>query len=296
VTRLSILHETRYDYERPVTFGEHRLLLRPRDSHAIRIVSASLALAPGGTTRWVYDALGNCVCLFQPRGEATGLSVTSRLVIERFPAPLSPLTLDDPRTAQPIVYDRTDRMLLEPFMAPATDDDDAVVLKWVRGWLRVDEPALDFVMRLNAGFKTAFAYRAREAEGVQPPSRTLALEAGACRDFAWLMIEGLRRLGFAARFVTGYLYSPALDRGGDDGVRGAGATHAWCEVFLPGLGWTEFDPTNGLAESPDLIPVAVTRTPDQAAPVSGAIIGDPGKTRLDVNVEVHVEDDLQAAA
>jgi transglutaminase-like putative cysteine protease len=298
VARLSILHETRYDYARPVGFGLHRLLVRPRDSHAIRLVSASLELSPGGDTRWVYDALGNCVCLLQPRGEATSLTVTSRLVIERFPAPLSPLTLDDPRTGQPIVYDRGDRTVLEPFMAPVTDDSDTSVLRWVRGEMRPEEPALDFVMRLNTDIHRNFGYSARVDEGVQSPGQTLALGSGACRDFAWLMVEALRRLGYAARFVTGYIYSARLDAGGDSSgaVRGAGATHAWCEVFLPGLGWTEFDPTNGLAESPDLIPVAVTRTPDQAAPVSGAIIGDPGQSMLSVNVGVHAEDSLQAAA
>jgi transglutaminase-like putative cysteine protease len=106
------------------------------------------------------------------------------------------------------------------------------------------------------------------------------------------MVEALRRLGYAARFVTGYLYSPSQRTG----VRGAGATHAWCEVFLPELGWTEFDPTNALAESPDLIPVAVTRTPAEAAPVSGAIYGDGGQSDLTVHVDVRPAQSLPAAA
>ena len=298
MTRLSILHETRYDYGRPVGFGPHRLLLRPRDSHAIRIVSASLELAPGGQTRWIYDALGNCVCWLQPMGQASSLIVTSRLLIERFPAPLAPMTLDDPRTVLPIVYDRSDRLVLEPFMAPAEDDPDDAVLRWARGKLRPEDTALDFVMRLNADIHAQFDYSARVAEGTQSPGETLSHRSGTCRDFAWLMVEALRRLGFAARFVTGYLYSAKLDpaRDAEAAVRGAGATHAWCEVFLPDLGWTEFDPTNGLAESPDLIPVAVTRTPDQAAPISGAIVGDPQGSTLTVKVSVHAGEHLQAAA
>jgi transglutaminase-like putative cysteine protease len=105
------------------------------------------------------------------------------------------------------------------------------------------------------------------------------------------MVEGMRRLGYAALFATGYIYSPGLG-----GVRGAGATHAWCEVFLPDLGWVEFDPTNGLAESPDLIRVATTRTPSQALPVSGAIIGDPGAARLHVSVDVSLLDARPEAA
>ena len=119
----------------------------------------------------------------------------------------------------------------------------------------------------------------------------MKLGAGTCRDFAWLMVEALRRLGYAARFVTGYLYCPS------DGVmRGAGATHAWCEVFLPALGWREFDPTNALAESPDLIPVAVARTPAEATPISGAIHGDGGQAGLAVHVDVRPAGPLREAA
>ena len=124
------------------------------------------------------------------------------------------------------------------------------------------EPALDFLMRLNRTIHDGFEYQARDQGAAQEPSHTVRMGSGTCRDFAWLMVEALRRLGYAARFVTGYLYSPARS-----GMRGAGATHAWCEVFLPDLGWTEFDPTNALVESPDLIPVAVTRTPAEAAPI-----------------------------
>src|SRR5690606_28362157 len=120
----------------------------------------------------------------------------------------------------------------------------------------------------------------RYEEGVQRPDFTVLQGSGTCRDFAWLMVEALRRLGYAARFVTGYLYSPDLASGR---VRGAGATHVWCEVFLPDFGWTEFDPTNALAESADLIPVAVSRTPSEAAPITGAIIGDPGFSNLEVH-------------
>jgi transglutaminase-like putative cysteine protease len=103
------------------------------------------------------------------------------------------------------------------------------------------------------------------------------------------MIETARRMGFAARFVTGYLYSP----GGTN--QGAGATHAWCEVFLPRLGWIEFDPTNGLVESRDLIRVAATRTPEEASPMKGEIVGKAG-SRMTVLVDVTQADGLSVAA
>lgn len=292
MARLKILHETRYDYDHPVSFGTHRLLIRPRDSHALRIVEASLYVTPPGPTRWTYDANGNCVCLFEPRGYSTSLSIISELVIDRFPAPLSPLRIDNPHTLTPIVYDREDHATLAPFMAPVTDDPDAVLLKWLRGLSeRMDEPALDFLLRVNSVIHQQFDYTNRYEEGVQSPLETLASGKGACRDLAWLMVEGMRRLGYAALFATGYIYSPSLG-----GVRGAGATHAWCEVFLPDLGWVEFDPTNGLAESPDLIRVATTRTPSQAMPVSGAIIGAPGAARLHVSVDVSLLDARPEAA
>lgn len=292
MARLSIRHETLYSYERPVRFAVHRLLVRPRDSHAIRVVETSLTLSPPGDTRWLYDALGNSVCCFTPQGEGRALSIVSNLVIERFPTPLARLQVADPQTATPIVYSPNDRAVLAPFIDPVTADADGALLGWLRRQMASPhEPALDFLMRLNRTIHDEFEYLSRDQGTAQEPGHTVRMGAGACRDFAWLMVETLRRLGYAARFVTGYLYSPARK-----GMRGAGATHAWCEVFLPELGWTEFDPTNALIESPDLITVAVTRTPAEAAPISGAIYGDGGHSELTVQVDVRQLDPLPAAA
>jgi transglutaminase-like putative cysteine protease len=292
MTRLTIRHETLYTYERPVRFAAHRLMVRPRDSHAIRVVEAHLTLSPPGETRWLYDALGNSICYFTPRNEARKLSIVSELVIDRFPAPLTAPRVKDPQTATPIVYTAADRMVLAPFLAAVSEDPDEVLLKWLRAQVvRPDEPALDFLLRLNRTIHDNFSYQVRDFGAAQEPAHTVGSGSGTCRDFAWLMVEALRRMGFAARFVTGYLYSP-----GHGDIRGAGATHAWCEVFLPDLGWTEFDPTNALAESADLIPVAVTRTPLEAAPVSGSIYGDGGASELKVHVDVRLADSLPAAA
>ena len=292
MVRLCIRHETLYTYERPVRFSTHRLLVRPRDSHATRVVDAHLTLSPNGETRWLYDALANSVCCFTPKGESASLSIVSHLTIERFPASLMRRDVADPQTVTPIVYAAADRLVLAPFAEPVTEDADGKLLGWLRdqvGSLR--EPALDFLLRLNRTIHAEFEYSARDQGAAQDPSDTVAIRSGTCRDFAWLMVEALRRLGYAARFVTGYLYSPKTAA-----VRGAGATHAWCEVFLPELGWTEFDPTNALAESPDLIPVAVTRTPTEAAPVSGAIYGDGGHSTLTVHVDVRPAETIPAAA
>ena len=293
MSRLKIRHETLYTYSAPMTFGPWRLLMRPLDTHAIRIVDASLELSPSGDTRWSYDAYGNCICFFQPGAPSNELRVVSNLVIERFPAPLAEPTVDNPNSRLPIVYQPTDRAVLEPFIIPAnTEAAGGEHMAWLRGLLGpADEPAFDVLQRINANIHETFSYGARDELGVQTPTETLQRRAGTCRDFAWLMIESLRSLGFAARFVTGYLYSPRLAA---SPVRGAGATHAWCEVFLPDLGWIEFDPTNGLVESPDLIRVGVTRTPAEASPMMGNALGE-GTCSLTVAVDVDLVDAFEQA-
>jgi transglutaminase-like putative cysteine protease len=130
--------------------------------------------------------------------------------------------------------------------------------------------------------KQTFNYRARYEEGTQTAAETLALGSGTCRDFAVLMMEALRSFGLATRFVTGYLYDDASGT-----TRGGGSTHAWCSVYLPGAGWVEYDPTNGLVAGANLIRVGVTREAGQALPISGGFIGnavDPTGLHVDVSV------------
>lgn len=292
MSRLSIRHETRYEYERPVSFGQHRLLVRPRDGHSLRLLEASLELSPPGATRWTYDALGNCVCWYQPAGQARVLKIVSQLTLERYPAPLIPI--DNPHSTFPVTYEPSDRLVLTPFTLPASEDQHQVLLTEVRSLVgQPAEPVLDYIQRMNRAIYQKLIYGERYEEGVQPPAVTLGARQGTCRDFAWLMVEGLRTLGIAARFVTGYLYDPMQGHGS---VRGGSSTHAWCEAFLPGLGWTQFDPTNGLAESAELIPVAISRRPPEAAPVSGTLIGDPGARHLHVDVDVRLIEPNEASA
>ena len=291
--RLKIRHESTYAYDRPVTFGDWRLLMRPLDTHATRLISASLE-APPSDTKWVYDAYGNCVCFLKPRAASDRLSVVNNLVVDRYPSPLAPVDIENPRSAAPIVYDMADRIILAPFIAPASDDADKRYLDWLRSKMdAADEPALDLLKRINQAIHDDFTYGVRDEPGTQSPAQTLGRGAGTCRDFAWLMIESVRRLGFAARFATGYLHSP------NQTVRGAGATHAWCEVFLPDLGWIEFDPTNALVEDSSLIRVAATRTFQEADPMNGSIYGEAScelTVAVDVDlVEVAAPDEDEAA-
>jgi transglutaminase-like putative cysteine protease len=134
----------------------------------------------------------------------------------------------------------------------------------------------------------------REESGVQDPIKTLRTGSGSCRDFAVLMMEAVRSLGLAARFVTGYLYLPE-DRRAER--VGGGATHAWMEVYVPGAGWVEFDPTNGIIGNHDLIRVAVVRDPRQAVPISGTWTGSPSDDLgMTVEVEVTADPDISATS
>ena len=145
---------------------------------------------------------------------------------------------------------------------------------------------------MTAGNSESFSYSRRTDPGTQLPVQTLALRRGTCRDFALLMIEACRSLGFAARFVTGYIYVPARDIGPT--LRGGGATHAWVQVFLPGAGWVEFDPTNGIVGNRDLIRVGVARDPKQAVPLWGSYDGSASDFES-MSVQVNVTtDDLGA--
>ena len=144
--------------------------------------------------------------------------------------------------------------------------------------MRTDGPTRtrELLVKMNQNIRETMSYQARDEEGTQTPLQTLKLESGSCRDFALLMMEAVRRMGMAARFVSGYLYDPSLDSVATPGkaaTLGAGSTHAWLQVYLPGAGWVPFDPTNNLLGGHQLIRVGVARDPSQAAPISGSWYG-----------------------
>jgi transglutaminase-like putative cysteine protease len=283
MARLRIRHESVYTYSAPVRFSRWRLLVRPIDTHANRLIEATLE-APPSQIKWTNDAYGNSVCFLTPNDESAELRVVNNLVVDRYPAPLAQVSVDDPCSATPIVYHLSDRAALTPFIGPTTDDDDKRYRDWLQTQLPLPgEPAVAYLTRLTKAIQADFEYAVRWEEGTQSPAETVGRMGGTCRDFAWLMIESVRRLGFAARFATGYLYSPGVT------VRGAGSTHAWCEVFLPDLGWIELDPTNGLVESEALIRVAATQTWREADPMNGPVFGD-ATCQVNVGVDVDLVD------
>lgn len=296
--RMTVRHTTRYAYAAPVAFGEHRLMLRPRDSHDIRLVAATLTLSPPASLRWVHDVFGNSIAFARFAEPAEALEITSELVIERYALDRPPAMLDPAAARYPFVYSPDDRADLGRLLELHHPDPKGELLAWARGFVAGDTTdTLALLADINLGIKNGFAYEARDAEGTQPPLETLARGAGTCRDFAFLMVEALRALGVGARFVSGYLYDPALDGGADQGAVGAGATHAWVDAYLPGAGWVEYDPTNGLVGATSLIRVAVAREPGQAIPIVGSFTGEGGAfTGMTVEVAVTAEREPAAAA
>jgi len=283
---LTVRHATTYTYARPVTFGQHRLMLRPRDSHDLRLVSAELTLSPPGNTRWLHDVFGNSVALVDFTAPAQKLSIVSALKIERYglAGPVFPIAPE--AEFYPFVYSSSDRVDLGRLLEQHYPDPDGVLARWADGFV-TSRPmrTLDLLTNMNAALQPHIVYGERHELGTQTPAETLQRKAGACRDFAMVFIEAARYLGFGARFVSGYLYDPALDKG--SATQAVAATHAWAEVYLPGAGWIEYDPTDVLIAGDTLIRVAVTRDPSQAIPITGSYHGAPADF-LDMKVEVTV--------
>lgn len=289
--KVQVVHTTEYRYMRPVRITPHRLMLRPRDSHDLRLLDATLGLSPpAATTRWAHDVFGNSTA-FVDFGEieTDRLRIVSTLDLEHFPVrtDLPPILSAE---TYPFRYAREELPDLAPLIRQQAPDPAGRVKAWAIRFLNGAGPTrtLEMLSTMTRAIKADFRYEARESEVRNLPGATLATGSGTCRDFALLMMEAARSLGLAARFISGYLYDEALVDSADP-VVGGGATHAWCAVYLPRAGWVEFDPTNGLIAGRNLIRVAVARTPQQALPITGGYIGAENDfAGLTVNVEVAV--------
>lgn len=277
--RYDITHTTVYRYRQPVRFGEHRVMFRPRDSHDLRVLATDLVVSPPSRVRLIQDPHSNSVALVQPLSSANELKIVCTFSIEHAHSNNLELPLSPSAEIFPFAYSLEDRYDLEHYLRPNHDDPKGALTAWSRQFLRTDGPTgtRDMLVAMNQHIRANFTYSNRHEEGTQSPLETLDRGSGSCRDFALLMMEAGRRLGVATRFVSGYLYDPALDGGSAGGTTvGAGFTHAWLQAYLPGAGWVPFDPTNNILGSNQLIRVGVSRDPAQAAPVSGSWFGESG--------------------
>lgn len=284
---VSINHTTRYRYHRDVAFGEHRILVRPRESYDQRVLSAGLEIDPEPQSlRWIQDVFGNAVAIATFSQRSDQLEIRGSAEVEHLPTGAEDIAVEPYAASYPFNYAAEDMPDLLRSIERQFADRDRALDEWAGRFLhgRAPIPTLDLLRDMTETIKRDFSYQRREEKGVQSPLETLRQGCGTCRDFAVLMMEAVRALGLAARFVSGYLYNEE----GTDARVGGHSTHAWVRVFLPGSGWIEFDPTNGIIGNRGLVRVAVARDPVQATPLSGTWEGARG-SQIDMSVDVHIK-------
>jgi transglutaminase-like putative cysteine protease len=284
---VTITHATVYHYRTEVALGPHRLMLRPRETRDLSLTSFDLKISPEARIDWSHDVAGNAVAMAQFDANTTMLSIRSRTCVE-LRAPVWPVfPIAAAAASYPFVYAPDDWTDLGALAVPQYADDGGRLSNWVERFVMArPTDTLSLLKDISNGITAGISYQIRETEGTQGPLETLDRGWGSCRDFAVLLAEAARTLGFGARLVSGYLFNPA---GEGVGSVDAGSTHAWVEVFVPGAGWIPFDPTNRSVGSTNLIPVAVARRIQQVAPVTGSFHGRPNDV-LSMEVSVDVED------
>lgn len=271
--RLKIVHQTQYAFTGLVQLLPHTLRLRPREGHELRIESSTLDISPAANLRWQRDVEGNSVATATFATQAKVLSIKSEIIIQQYDQAPHDFLVENYAVDYPFQYTEEDRVLLSPYMREKTVTGTNQLSGFVNQIWQSQENIQTFalLLRLNQRIYQTLTYRRRDEEGVQTPEQTLACGSGSCRDSACLFMAAARELGFAARFVSGYIHSNAE-------IVLSGSTHAWAEVFIPGAGWKGFDPTTGNIVGADHIAVAVARLPESVPPVSGKFLGPTGAT------------------
>lgn len=279
--RLVVSHLTNYVFSEYVTLEPHRLLLRPREGHDIRILSSRLEISPAHLIRWHRDVYDNNVATVTFQEAANSLSIFSEVTLEHYEDTPLDFVVAEYAVDYPFQYQSREEADLSSYLVLNYPEEQQSLWNWLVNSSLANGPVQTYVLldRLNSWIYQNLAYKVREEPGVQSPGETLNEGSGSCRDYATLFMELCRHLGLASRFVSGYLHAPSTEMGN-------GNTHAWAEVYLPGPGWKGFDPTSGDLTSKQHIPVAVARHPEWAPPVSGTFIGSSQTPALTVNVQV----------
>ena len=270
---LSIRHVTTYHYRKPVAFGEHRMMLRPRDDHDQKILESELDITPTPSElAWTLDRFGNHVATVYFAEPAAELRFVSSIRLDHAPGGFHEADIEDYARAYPFTYRAEDWLGLKRFILPLPLRPE--LTRWSDRFFRkvgsADTHSL--LVDMTQTVRRTFKHVGRPEKGIQDPLVTLALGSGSCRDLAVLMIAALRARGIAARFVSGYVHlaDDVLD---DEDDATGGNTHAWVQVYVPGPGWVDFDPSSGIVGNQSLIRVAVAHHPREAIPLRGTWYG-----------------------
>ncbi len=258
-------------------------MMRPREGHGIRLESCSFDIFPENRLWWIRDLHETSVGLVDFIKPEEKMVIDGEFTLDVLQENPFNFVISPEATEYPFSYDPDLFTQLRPLIRSSYVRD----LERVRAWLnpiwhpgkRMDTLAL--LQQLNDTIYRTFRYQRRMEKGVQSPAETIERNSGSCRDFATLFMEACRSLGLAARFVSGYMYSPD--------ITGAMSMHGWTEIYLPGAGWIGFDPSWGILADSNYFPVAVTRYPEHAPPISGTYIGTPRaflKTHVDLYVKL----------
>ncbi len=267
-------HVTSYQYDRPVRLGPQVVRLRPAPHCRSNVISYSLQIEPAGHfVNWQQDPFANWQARLVFPDKVTMFKVTVDLVVEMavynpFDFFLEPYAEEFPFSYEPALGEElAPYLVLEPITPK--------VAHYLTQVNQQPQRTIDFLVGINRQVAGDIQYLIRLEPGIQTPEQTLELASGSCRDSGWLLVQLLRRLGLAARFVSGYLIQLTPDVKALDGPSGTTVDftdlHAWCEVYLPGAGWVGLDATSGLLAGEGHIPLACTPTPSGAAPIEGVV-------------------------
>ncbi|MGR9115942.1 MAG: transglutaminase family protein [Gammaproteobacteria bacterium] len=279
--RIKIKHATCYEYSQPVKLLTHKLHIRPREGHDIRIETSQLKISPDYVIQWQRDIYGNSVALVDFSQDDRTLKIASEVIVQHYEDQPLKFLISESASRFPFYYDSMEQVDLFPYQSAAFPQDYSAVREWLTAIYGVGTniSTAELLDTLNNKIANDFEYRVREQPGVQTPVQTIELLSGSCRDFSTLFIESCRALGLASRFVSGYLFLGGANQQHQ-------ATHAWSEVYLPGAGWRGFDSTSGNRVGGDHIAVAHHRHPEAIPPVSGAFLGPPETPNMSVEVMV----------
>jgi len=283
MSRIRICHTTTYRYSKPVAFGRHHLVIRPREGHDIQVENMSLTIQPAAHVSWHRDLFGNSIAVARFTEEASELEIRSEVMVLKQDLHSHHGLLEAFPVKYPAEYSDLEIPVITGYRTPVYLGEHHRLGEWLQSTfsIRQGADAVSVVHDIGNWIHRSIQYRRREDRGVQSPLETLALKSGSCRDMATLFLEALRALNFASRFTSGYLDSAAS-------AAGRAATHAWAEVYFPEHGWFGFDPTLGEGTSHKHIATGVSSHPRGVMPVTGSYSG-PAECYLGMTVSVKID-------